>query len=335
MKKILIIRFSSIGDIVLTSPLVRSLKKQLGDEVAIHYLTKEQFRPLLENNPYISKIHTITKSNREVIHLLRSEKYDHIIDLHKNYRSFGIWMCIRSGYSTFRKLNFKKWILVRFKINLLPDIHIVDRYFRAVSFLGIKNDLKGLDYFINEKEDISMEVIPEIFRRGYTAFVIGAHHETKCFPEDMVVAVCQRLNKPVILIGGPGDKEKGDRIKAAAGEHVMNACGSFNLNQSARILQKAHKVITNDTGMMHIAAAFRRPILSLWGNTVPAFGMYPYLSDDTDSDSVIMEVCDLSCRPCSKLGYERCPKGHFNCMRLIDIESIAEWANKKIVIRNR
>jgi ADP-heptose:LPS heptosyltransferase len=329
MKKILIIRYSSIGDIVLTSPLVRCLKKQFGEEVAIHYLTKEQFRPLLENNPYISKIHTIRKSNREVIHLLKSEKYDHIIDLHKNYRSFGIWMSIRSGYSTFRKLNFKKWILVRFKINLLPDIHIVDRYFKAVSFLGIKNDLKGLDYLINEREDSSMEMIPEIFRRGYTAFVIGAQHETKCFPEDMVVAVCQRLNKPVVLIGGPGDKEKGDRIKAAGGEHVMNTCGLFSLNQSAYILQKAHKVITNDTGMMHIAAAFRRPILSLWGNTVPAFGMYPYLSDDTNSDSVIMEVCDLRCRPCSKLGYGRCPKGHFNCMRLIDIESIAEWANDK------
>jgi ADP-heptose:LPS heptosyltransferase len=341
MKKILIIRFSSIGDIVLTTPVIRCLKEQLTGGVNIHYLTKEQFAPLLGYNPNITKIHVIKQNIREVIHELRKEKFDHIIDLHRNFRSVGIWMNLLTSYSTFRKLNFKKWILVRFKINLLPDIHIVDRYFRAVASLGVKNDGKALDYYIPEKDYSYNALIPESCRKGFVAFVIGARHQTKCLPEDMIAAVCKQLFKPVVLIGGPEDRAKGERIREMVeegvswgidkdgGQHVINACGKYTLNQSACIINNAEKIISNDTGMMHIAAALGKPILSIWGNTVPAFGMYPYFPVDKGDNSKIVEVNGLSCRPCSKLGYATCPLGHFKCMRMIPVDQIADWANGK------
>jgi heptosyltransferase-2 len=79
--------------------------------------------------------------------------------------------------------------------------------------------------------------------------------------------------------------------------------------------------VTHDTGLMHIAAAFGRPIISLWGNTAPAFGMTPYYGDRPVPYG-IMETKGLWCRPCSKIGYEKCPMGHFRCMERIDPEQV-------------
>jgi len=124
-------------------------------------------------------------------------------------------------------------------------------------------------------------------------------------------------------LGGKEDFEKGERISNSIGENVFNACGKFNINQSASLVKQAKKVITNDTGLMHIAAAFRKDIISLWGNTIPEFGMFPYMPGD-ENKSHILEVKDLSCRPCSKLGYKSCPKKHFDCMQKIDVDEIIQ-----------
>jgi ADP-heptose:LPS heptosyltransferase len=135
LKKFLFIRFSSIGDIVLTTPLVRCLKNQVpGSE--IHYLTKKQFVPVLEANPYIDRIVPINYKIGEVTHDLRKENYDHIIDLHKNLRSHDTILQLRKPSSSFHKINFEKWLIVNMKINLLPSTHIVDRYFGALAKTG-------------------------------------------------------------------------------------------------------------------------------------------------------------------------------------------------------
>jgi len=162
----------------------------------------------------------------------------------------------------------------------------------------------------------------------YIAFSIGGNHYTKVFPEDKIISVCKSLEKPVVLLGGAEDKDRGDRIISQCGSNVINGCGRFTINQSASLIRQSAKVITNDTGLMHIAAAFRKPIISLWGNTVPAFGMYPYLPDEFYKYSSIMEVKNLSCRPCSKLGYDRCPKHHFRCMNDQDIDLIIKHLNE-------
>ncbi len=322
MKKILVIRFSSIGDIVLTTPVIRCLKQQLSD-VEVHYLTKKTFEPVLKNNPYIDKIFTIENKIDEVLTDLKKESYFHIVDLHKNFRSKWVILKLKKPSSSFSKINIKKWLIVNFKINRLPDIHIVDRYFQAVKNLGVKNDNKGLDYYIPENDEVDLTTLPANFQKGYVGWVIGGKHNTKIYPEDKIISVCKRINKPVILLGGKEDFEKGESLRKETGDNIFNACGKFNINQSASLVKQANKIITNDTGLMHIAAAFRKEIISLWGNTIPEFGMYPYMPGD-ENKSTIMEVKNLSCRPCSKLGYKECPKKHFDCMREIEVNRLVE-----------
>jgi len=312
--KILIIRFSSIGDIILTTPVVRCIKQQKPDS-EIHYLTKKTFEGILKHNPYLSKIHVIEKDVREVIEDLKKENFDFIIDLHNNIRSMQIKRILRKPSSTFKKLNFKKWLLVNFKINKMPSLHVVDRYMQTVEALGIKNDAKGLDYFIPPMDAVSVSSLPKSHQNGYIGFVIGAKHFTKRLPTEKIISICKKINLPIILLGGKEDAARAEIIETAVGAIIYNSCGKYNLNQSASLIRQATKIITHDTGLMHIAAAFKKEIISVWGNTVPAFGFSPYLPD---SKSKIVEVKNLSCRPCSKIGYDKCPKGHFKCMVLID-----------------
>lgn len=321
LKKILIIRFSSIGDIVLTTPVIRCLKQQLKDS-EIHFLTKEQFVPIVKANPYIDRIHFIKNDLKQILPQLKSENFDFIVDLHKNFRSVFVKLKLRKPSKTFHKLNIKKWLLVNFKINLLPEIHIVDRYFEAVKILNVKNDGKGLDYFIPENEKVNISELPSTHQNGFIGFAIGGKHNTKMFPVEKIISVCEKINKPVILLGGYEDIKTGEYIKKTVGDKIYNACGKYSINQSASLVWQAEKIISNDTGLMHIAAAFKKHIVSIWGNTVPAFGMYPYLPETEKNKSVIVEIKNLHCRPCSKLGYKKCPKGHFGCMQKINEEKI-------------
>lgn len=322
MKKILIIRFSSIGDIVLTTPVVRCLKKQLGAE--IHYLTKQSFAAVLAANPYLDKVWTFQKEVTEVLPQLRAEGFDVIIDLHHNLRSLRVRLALwKVRAHAFHKINFAKWLMVRWKINRLPDRHIVDRYLDTVRTLGVENDGAGLDYFIPAEAEIDTQAFlrehlpAELAAMPYIAFVTGAAHATKRLPESKIIAICQRLQQPVILLGGPDEATSGDRIAQASGAHVVNACGALKLNQSASMLRQAAKVISHDTGLMHIAAALHKDITSIWGSTIPAFGMYPYYPAAMQRNTSV-EVQGLSCRPCSKIGFQACPKGHFRCMMEIE-----------------
>jgi lipopolysaccharide heptosyltransferase II len=317
LKKILIIRFSSIGDIVLTTPVIRCLKHQLPD-AEIHYLTKIGFRSILENNPYLTKIHVIDKHVNEVIEDLRKEKFDHIIDLHNNLRTATVKLKLRRPSTSFRKMNLKKWLIVRFKLRNMILPHIVDRYMETLKQFGINNDNKGLDYFIPPSDEVSSSGLPLTHQNGFIAFVIGAKHYTKQLPTEKIIAICKKLGRPVVLLGGKEDMDRAKEIEIAVGSIIFNACGKYNLNQSASFIRQASKVISHDTGLMHVAAAFKKEIISVWGNTVPAFGFTPYLPAST---SKIVEVKDLPCRPCSKIGYPKCPQGHFKCMREIDESS--------------
>jgi ADP-heptose:LPS heptosyltransferase len=292
-------------------------------------VTKEKYIPLLKANPYIDKIFSIKKNVNEVLPDLKAVKYDFIIDLHKNIRSAILKLNLNGKKNSFCKLNIRKWILVRFKINFLPNVHIVDRYIMAASRLGIKYDGKGLDYFIPTGEEINISELSTIHKNGFVAIAIGSIHNTKQMPVGKLIALCAMLNKPIVLLGGSEDKVKADIITEALGDKVFNACGYLSINQSASLVKQADIIVSNDTGLMHIAAAFKKNIISVWGNTVPEFGMYPLLPDDLFNNSSVIEVKGLHCRPCSKLGFQKCPKQHFNCMNLIDESSIAEIINNK------
>lgn len=312
--KFLILRFSSIGDIVLTTPVVRCLKLQFPN-AEVHFATKKQFKVLVENNPYIDKYFLLDKPLNEFIKDLQSEDYDYIIDLHNNLRTSIIKFRIAAKSFSFDKLNFKKWLLVNLKINRMPNIHIVDRYLKTLESLGVKNDNQGLDYFIPEHDNVLFESYPN--PSPFVAYAIGGQHITKKLPTPKIIEICKNIDSNLVLLGGKEDFETGEAIKKAVGNKVFNACGKYNLNQSASLLQQAEYVISHDTGLMHIAAALKKHIISIWGNTVPEFGMYPYLTDYQ-----VIENKNLSCRPCSKIGYNKCPKGHFKCMEELDISLI-------------
>ena len=317
--KVLIIRFSSIGDIVLTTPVIRCIKKQVS-EVELHYLTKKTFESVLAGNPYIDKIHFLKDSLSDTIADLKLENFDHIIDLHHNLRTLIIKRRVGRPSSSFNKLNWQKWLLTNVGISRLPKKHLVDRYLETAEFLGVKNDGAGLDYFLVGNYDLALLLPPS--PQFYIALVIGAQHATKRLPVARLIELCRLLKHPVVLLGGPDDVERGEIIKAA-GDQVFNGCGKFKLDQSAFLVKMAKSVITHDTGLMHIAAAFKKTIHSVWGNTVPEFGMYPYMA----RESYMYEVQGLPCRPCSKIGYEKCPRGHFKCMNNIDLKAISLQAN--------
>jgi len=326
LAKFLIIRFSSIGDIVLTSPVIRCLKKQIG-EADIHFLVKKQFLQVIYANPYINKIHILDDNLSSLIHDLRNEHFDYIIDLHQNIRSFFVKSRLKIMSFSVNKINFRKWLMVNLKINYLPDKHLVDRYLETLKMFDVHNDGAGLDYFIPPEDEVDPGSFPDSFSKGYIALVIGGKHATKQMPADMIINLCKALDSPVILLGGPEDQPTAEKISEKLSSKVFNSCGKFHISQSASIIRQAQLLITPDTGLMHIGAGLKKIILSVWGNTIPEFGMYPYMPHPS---SKIFEVKGLSCRPCSKIGFSKCPRRHFRCMRDFNVIEIAEYANRLI-----
>lgn len=307
---------------MLTTPVVRAIKQQTDYE--LHVLTKKQYEGLYHANPNVDKVHSFSKHISECLTGLKQEKFDWIVDLQKNLRSYQLKRELKVKSFTFPKLNIEKWLLVNFKINKLPDVHIVDRYFKAVESLGITNDGKGLEYYIPGNDEVAPENIDSRLKEGYISFVIGGQHYTKILPPEKAALIISKIDKPVVLLGGPDDKKRGEEIiKLAMKSDIINTCGEFNINQSASLVMLSDVVITNDTGLMHIAAAFNKPLISIWGNTVPDFGMYPYMPENK-SNYFISEVEGLSCRTCSKLGYQKCPKKHFRCMMDQDVDAIVK-----------
>jgi len=334
--KFLIIRFSSIGDIVLTTPVVRCLKRQVAG-AEVHYLTKKAFWPILSANPYIDKIHCLEDDLDAVVGELRAEDFDYVIDLHHNLRTLRVKRALGKKSFSFDKLNIEKWLYTNFKWNRMPDRHIVDRYMDTVVSFGVKDDGAGLDYFIPAADELSPGDIPTSHQAGYVGLVIGAALATKKLPFHKLKEICERLAYPVILLGGPEDAEVGEQLAAMDPVRIYNSCGKFSINESAALVRQARVVVTHDTGLMHIAAAFRRPVVSIWGNTVPEFGMYPYYGVNFLSNYGgkggpydIMEIKGLPCRPCSKIGYKKCPKGHFKCMEMQSIEEVVSNILKRL-----
>lgn len=330
--KVLVIRFSSIGDIVLTTPVIRCLKQQRPD-VEIHYLTKHTYSNLLAQNPYISKLHYLHDELDEIIEILKTEKYDFIIDLHNNLRTLRVKKALNVQSHSFRKLNVQKWLLTNLKVNLMPDISIVERYFETVAPLKVHNDGKGLDYYLPADQKLSNTDIPMSHWGGYVGCVIGGSCGTKQLPVAQWEKFCDIIPYPVMLMGGPEDREDGNEIAMQDPIKIYNSCGKFNLNESAELVKIARVIVSNDTGLMHVAAAYQKPIVSLWGNTSPEMGMFPYygfnnLKHRVAPQSVLIENKNLSCHPCSKIGYARCPKKHFRCMNELDMNVVSEAVKK-------
>ncbi|MCB0428740.1 MAG: glycosyltransferase family 9 protein [Flavobacteriales bacterium] len=332
--KILVIRFSSIGDVVLTTPVLRAVKEQVpGAE--IHFACKRKFSELLVHNPHVDRFFLFDESITEILVLLVAQHYDVVIDLQHSLRSARLKKALKRRSYTFPKMNVRKWILVNFKKNLMPDMHVVDRYLMTTSRLGVKKDGKGLDVYLEPKADDVLQRLPPSMQSGYIGLVIGAQHATKCLPEERLVELCRMLPYPIVLMGGTAEKERGARMVKVLGPHVHDTCGTLSLTESATLVKHAKVLITHDTGMMHVGAAFQKDMVVFWGNTVPAFGMYPYYGSKTTARWMSAEVADLSCRPCSKIGFDSCPKKHFRCMNDQQFEPVVDFVRDTWESRSR
>lgn len=332
--KFLIIRFSSIGDIVLTTPVIRCLKKQL-QGAELHYLIKLQFKSVIINNPYIDKIHVLQEDWNKMIDGLKEEKFDYIIDLHHNLRTLRVKNALKIPAYSFNKLNIEKFIFVKLKWNVMPDLHIIDRYMKTVEPFQVYNDGAGMDYFISQQEQVNVSDIPTSHHAGYIAVVIGATYFTKKLPVYKLKELCQKIDHPIILLGGKEEVVDGEDISKVDPVKIYNACGKFSLNESADLVKNSKLVIAHDTGLMHIAAAFKKPVIAIWGSTTPSFGMVPYygknfLSAQSRSPYDNVQVHKLWCKPCTKFGRHKCPQGHFKCMKNISIDEIVLKINKRL-----
>ena len=334
MPKILVIRFSSIGDIVLASPVMRCIKKQLpGAE--LHFVTKLSFKPVTEFNPYIDRFFYYDGDNLDLlIEEFKIENYDYVIDLHKNFRSAKIKKALKAKRYTIDKLSVEKYLLTKLNINVMPHRHITQRSLDTVAPLGITDDGLGLDYFIAENNIVKEHDIPTSHHAGFIAVVIGASYTTKKLPVHKLQELCYKIEHPIILLGGKEDAAAGHQIVSVDPIKIYNACGKFNLNESADLIRQSKLVISHDTGLQYIACAFKKQVLAIWGSTSPQLDVEPYYGSIfmQQQNKPIYEniYLNLRCQPCSKYGTKTCPLEHFNCMEKQDIDAIVQKVYERI-----
>ncbi len=318
--KILIIRFSSIGDIVLTSPVITAIKEEFPDS-QIHFLTKKSFQDILMHNPSINKIWCYEKNHLfSLIQQLTKEKFDYVLDLHNNLRSRWVSLWLRKKTFRLDKQNWNKWKMVNCKCKIVIP-HIVERYFATLLNMDKNFTVpKSLTYYCGEEANQEAKrILAQHSLTNYIAIVLSATHVTKKWLKEYYVELIHSLNYPVILLGGRTEVEEGKWIynQLKNPSFVFNLCGTTSLNVSASLLKYSDLVITHDTGMMHIACAFQKKIIVIWGNTCPEIGFAPYQNPHAVNISL-----NLPCKPCSKLGKNHCPKEHFDCMKKISPNTV-------------
>ncbi len=314
--KVLVIRLSSIGDIVLTTPVLRCINSQLN--VSIDFLTKDKYKSLLAANTDIENLIFLSNDISHTIKALRANRYDMIIDLHNNLRSFRIRYALNTKSYVLNKHSLKRFILIYFGVDFLKN-HVVDRYFETVKSIGVYNDKKGISYTLNPTTKIDFNT-----KQDYIAWIIAGSYETKKLSRKQIEDVISKLDMPVVLIGGNSENEIAELIvNNSFNKKIYNFCGIISLDQSALLIKHSKLVLTNDTGMMHISSAFSNPIISLWGCTKPSLGFSPYMPKNKFENL----ISEMSNKPCSKHG-KNCNYLNDGCVKSISAEKIYNTINK-------
>ena len=330
LNKFLIVRLSSIGDILLTTPLLRVLRKKYPN-AQIDFVVKKQFADCIKSNPNIDTIYELDTDSKGNLKTLKSEfqqnNYDWIIDLHGNFRS----IYLRSGYKksqilTFKKHKFIRFLLVKFGVNLYGDIQpVYQRYINSTARLGLEYDNEGLDYMLDEKEksEIRIQLSKQNFDFNKNTICIapGASFYTKRWPSEKFAQVANQLqnekNVQIILVGSENDKPFSKEIEGTCQRQVFNYTGGLSLMETACVVSYADIVLTNDSGIMHLANALKKQTVAIYGPTVKELGFFPLKELST-----VIENLSLKCRPCTHIGSNKCPKKHFKCMKDISVDTV-------------
>ncbi len=316
--RILILRLSSIGDIILSSFFIRQVARAFPNS-KIDFVIKKQFNDLVKYNPNITNVYYVEseKGYNQLYKLrkkLKNNNYDLVFDLHNNLRT----RFLLAGISKSKKWKIKKDKILRalfvwFKINKYKSIKSIPlRYLETGTDTGIKDDQKGLELFWDRNIERNLnKKKPFLLKDKYIALAPGAAHYTKKWPIEYFMELVEILSKKqeenIIILGGPDDADDGNELEL--NNKVINLTGKLSLLESAIILKKAKVLISNDSGLMHMATAVQTPVLVIFGSTVEELGFFPFRSK-----YIIIQNKDLKCRPCSHIGKDYCPKGHFRCM---------------------
>jgi len=314
LKKILIIRLSSLGDVLLVTPVISALKRQ-EQETKIDFLVNRNFRDAVLYNPNLNSIIEYSKDEpfRKYSLLVNRNTYDEIIDLQNNRRSRRIISGYKGKIRRFRKPTFKKFLLVWFKINRMTPIKKIPERYAETAGVELHNEKVEIHFKENVKTVNS--------KNNIVGFCPGSKHFTKTWPREYYVELGEILSKQgfiIYLFGGKNDREICKYLSARI-KNAEDHSNDDNLLELAEKMKSCTVIICNDSGLMHTASAIDVPLIAVFGSTVKEFGFEPY-----NCSNLILENNSLSCRPCSHIGREKCPKSHFKCMREITPEFVAE-----------
>lgn len=324
--RILVVRFSSIGDIVLITPLLRALRtRHPGCYLAV--ATKEEFAPLLRHNPHIDRIIELAAGDRltRLARDLRTESFTHHLDLHDSMRSRALRLLVRGQWHGYPKHRLARATLIRTKRNIYPPgtPPVAERYFAAARDLDVAPDGGPPDVYLDPAERVRARTWLKDLRLGDGRPVVVAApmaaHFTKRWPvaqwRDLVSSLTAR-GVDIVVVGGPNDVAACQSVAEAGGTRAVSATGAAGLQGTASLIDRARVVVAGDTGVMHMSTALDTPVVALYGPTVESLGFFPYKARAT-----ILER-DLACRPCSKMGGPVCPLGHHQCLAGIGHEEV-------------
>ncbi|MCX8112210.1 MAG: glycosyltransferase family 9 protein [Bacteroidia bacterium] len=314
--RFLFVRLSSMGDVVLTTPLIRALHQRF-PEAKLHFMTRAPYGDLVRYHPYLEAIHEWPPSAE-----VRLWHWTGVIDLQKSLRTLTLrWRLRYERFSTFPKKNLQKWLMVRFK-RVIPLSHIVERYGMALRPWGILPETLGpLEVYIPEsiRAKLRHEMAALQTTHPWIAVGLGGTYRTKRWLIPYYEILLSRLKLPVVLLGGNSEASEAHELATRLSVPVIVGAGRFSLLETAAAIQLSDYLITHDTGTAHLGAAMQTPTAVIWGNTVPEFGMTPW-----KVRHVNIELEYLRCRPCSKLGFDRCPQGHHDCIRALTPDYVEE-----------
>lgn len=335
-QKILIIRFSSIGDIVMATPLLRVLHERFPTS-HIDFVVRKEYTELVQNNKNLNHIYEFNaKTGFSELHKLKNqlrvEHYDLVIDIHNSLRSRYLrWILGANDVVVIHKRIFARTMLIRLKKNFYNSVvSVIDRYIEPVQKYGVANDGKGLELYISDEIRAQTSKKMEKFGIHQFSTMVGfcpsAKHYTKCWPKErfaeLGIALAKIYNTKILLFGDSVDKHRCVAISNAINDRngkgsAVDLSGDLSLLESAVAMEKCNLIVTNDSGLMHIATAMKKKVVAIFGPTVREFGFFP-----VGKEQIVLELEGLYCRPCSHVGGKICPEGHFRCMKEIQVNEV-------------
>lgn len=323
VQRILVIRLSSIGDILLTTPILRLLRQRC-PQARIEFLVKAVYQDLVREHPCVDRVWRFESGQtlRQTLYTLRQRRYDMVLDLHRTLRSRLLYRGLSAPYKlTYNKRSLRRALLVHLGWNTLQNITPVpESYAAPLRRLGIRSPLPGLEMHLEpgSREAIQAylsQVFPDGCEGPFLALAPGARWATKRWPVERFAEVAQELTGAsgggVVILGGSDDVFLAQELRRRLRTPVLDCTGKLTLMQTAALLQQCRLLLSNDSGLMHMATALEIPVVAVFGPTVEEFGFYPF-----QAQAQVVRT-ELSCRPCSTKGSKRCPRGHHHCMQQV------------------